>query len=223
MQKASRLGMEASEPMRANGAGNETMNGPWNWVNRVVRNWAGQFLLLAVGTSAIGVVFSLSMAADMGWKRAMEQGLADSWAWGLLVPLIVALDRRLPFNWRRLSSRMFAHCIVCLVVTGLYLYVFFFLQVLLGVETWGALRISQMFSMARLGWFVWSLVIYWAIIGAVQAFRYRRQYLSSELQLERLEHSLARRGSTPCECSSIRIFSSTRSIPSRRTWSAIRS
>ena len=165
--------------------------GHWSTVNRVVRTRAGQILLLALGLTLLGAVFSLDMVSDMGWERALEQGLSQFWAWGLLVPLIVAIDRRLPFGTKQIGRRMGAHLAACLVVTAIYLYVFFALQAAFGVEKWTALRPSIMFSMARLGWFFWSLIFYWAIVGGVQAFQYYQQYLRSELRLERMERSLA--------------------------------
>lgn len=167
------------------------MSSRWHRVNRVVRTRAGQILLVALGTTAIGAVFSLEMVTNMGWAKSLEQGLSQFWAWGLLLPLIVGIDRRLPFGAKEFGRRMWAHVFFSLLVTALYLYVFFVLQAAFGIEKWAALRPSQMFGMARMGWYIWSLVIYWSIVGTVQAFRYRQQYLSSELQLERMERSLA--------------------------------
>lgn len=167
------------------------MSGRWSAVNRVVRTRAGQIFLLALGSTALGAIFSLSMVSDMGWRKSLEQGLCQFWAWGLLVPLIVAIDRWLPFSSREIGRRMWAHCAACLVLTAVYLYVFFALQAAVGLENWTALRPSQMFSLARLGWYVWSLIIYWTIVGAVQAVQYYQQYLRSELRLERMERSLA--------------------------------
>jgi two-component system LytT family sensor kinase len=167
------------------------MSSRWHRVNRVVQTRAGQILLVALGTTAIGAVFSLEMVTNMGWAKSLEQGLSQFWAWGLLLPLIVGIDRRLPFGAKEFGRRMWAHVFFSLLVTALYLYVFFVLQAAFGIEKWSALRPSQMLGMARMGWYIWSLVIYWSIVGTVQAFRYRQQYLSSELQLERMERSLA--------------------------------
>lgn len=167
------------------------MSGRLRTVNRVVRTRAGAAVLLALGSTAIGAVFSVSMAADMGWRKSLEQGLAQFWAWALLVPLIVAIDRRMPFSSREIGRRMWAHVAGCLIVTAVYLYVFFALQAAFGLEKWVSLQPGQMFSLARLGWYIWSLIIYWTIAGGVQAFRYYQQYLGSELRLERMERSLA--------------------------------
>lgn len=167
------------------------MSSQFSTVNRVSQTRAGQVLLVALGATAIGVLFSLDMVTNMGWKKSLEQGLSQFWAWGLLLPLIVAIDRRLPFGTKDIGRRMGAHVFFSLLVTAVYLYVFFFLQALVGVATWGALRPSQVFSLAQAGWYIWSLIVYWSIVGVVQAVRYRQQYLGSELRLERMERSLA--------------------------------
>ena len=166
------------------------MSGRWSVVNRVVRTRAGQILLVALVSTAMGLFFSLSMAADIGWKRSMEQEMAEWWAWGLLVPLITAIDRRMPFGTKHLGRRVAAHVLLSLFVTAVYMYVFFGLRAVFGEYPWRGLRLSSMIGNG-LGWYVWSTLVYCAIVGALQAFRYYQHYLSSELQLERMERSLA--------------------------------
>lgn len=166
------------------------MSGSWIGVNRVVRSRAGQLALLALGSTLVGFVFSLSMMADYGWKRSAQQSLAQFWAWGLLTPLIVFLDRRLPFTWKQLGRRAVAHVFMGLAITAVYIYVFFALRVLVGERHWDLLKPSTAVSEGW-GWFIWSLIVYWAIIGVTQAIQYYRRYLSSELQIERMERSLA--------------------------------
>jgi two-component system, LytTR family, sensor kinase len=53
---------------------------------------------------------------------------------------------------------------------------------------WSILRPANMLK-AGAGWFAWSCLIYWMIFGGLQAYRYYERYMSSELQLERLEKS----------------------------------
>ena len=167
------------------------MSGSWSAMNRVVRTRAGQILLLALGLTMLGAVFSLDMVSDMGWVKALEQGLSQFWAWGLLVPLIVAIDRRLPFGAKQIGRRMGAHLAACLVVTALYMYVFFALQAAFGVEKLDRTAAQPDVQHGAAGVVLWSLIFYWTIVGGVQAFQYYQQYLRSELRLERMERSLA--------------------------------
>jgi two-component system, LytTR family, sensor kinase len=182
--------MESSEQIRPVGAGEQTMNGQWSAMNRVVRSWAGMILLLALGSTLVGLLFSLSMAADYGWKRSAQQSLAQFWGWGLLAPLIIYVDRRLPFTWKQLGRRAVAHVFLGFAITAIYIYIYFVLRVLDGERHWDLLNRKNLLGEGW-GWFIWSLIIYWTIVGGVQAFRYYQQNLSSELQIERMERSLA--------------------------------
>lgn len=154
-------------------------------------NLAGRVLLTAIACTTIGGVFGLPMAASMGWRNSEMQSLSQFWAWGLVIPLILLFDRWLPFSAKQLGRRAGAHFAASLVVTFLYLYLFFFLQALLGAAKWDDLDLAKMTGMGRLGWFVWSLLIYWAIAGGLQAYRYYQRYLGSELRLERMERSFS--------------------------------
>jgi two-component system, LytTR family, sensor kinase len=57
-----------------------------------------------------------------------------------------------------------------------------------GGPHWNILRPANMLKIGA-GWFAWSCLIYWMILGGMQAYRYYERYMSSELQLERLEKS----------------------------------
>lgn len=165
------------------------MSGRATFMNRVVETRAGRTLLLVLVSTFIGLFFSLSMAADYGWRRSMEQSLAQFWGWGLVTPLIIALDRLLPFNSKQLGRRAAAHLVAGLFITAIYMYVFFILRAVFGEQPWKALQWSSMIH--QFGWYIWSLLVYWMIVGIIQALRYYRRYLTSELQLERMERSLS--------------------------------
>ncbi len=105
------------------------------------------------------------------------------------MPLIMSIDHRLPFGSRQLGRRATAHLLVSLIVTALYTYVFFFLRALLGEQPWMALQFSNLIH--QIGWYTWSLLVYWMIVGMIQAFRYYQRYLTADLRLERMERSLA--------------------------------
>ena len=71
------------------------------------------------------------------------------------------------------------------------LYIFTAMRAVLAVVPWSSLRASQLFTLANLGWHLWSWLICCLIVGAVLAYRYYERYVSSELHLEKLEHSIA--------------------------------
>jgi len=152
-------------------------------------SWWKAAVLVVVASTAIGVVFALPMLnMDLGWK----QSLAQWWAWGLITPVILLVDRHLPFTGRQPGRRAAAHGAVSVVFTAIYIYLFFALRDAIGDKTLpggphlGLLKPVTMLKNGS-GWFVWSCLIYWLIVGGLQAYRYYERYMSSELQLERLE------------------------------------
>jgi LytS/YehU family sensor histidine kinase len=60
----------------------------------------------------------------------------------------------------------------------------------LAVVPGGALCASQLFALGNLGWSLGSWLVCFLIVGAVLAYRYYERYISSELHVEELEHSL---------------------------------
>jgi two-component sensor histidine kinase len=164
---------------------------PAGFTRMMSRSWVLRAALVFVASTAMGLLFMFPLWSEgMGWK----QDLAQWWAWGLLVPVITAIDRRLPYSGRQIGRRAAAHAFVSLFVTALYVYLFHFLRVVMGDMRlpggphWSILKPANVFKIGA-GWFLWSCLIYWMILGGMQAYRYYERYMSSELQLERLEKS----------------------------------
>jgi sensor histidine kinase YesM len=155
----------------------------------LTRSWPVRTAFLLMGSTVIGLIFALPMWAEMGWKRAMAQW----WAWGLMAPFIFWADRMLPFSGRQFGRRTVAHIFGSVIFTAVYIYVFFVLRAMLGDMSWAALAPGQAMKAAP-GWFIWSVLVYWMIVGGLQAYRYYERYVSTELRLERVEksYSLAR-------------------------------
>jgi two-component system LytT family sensor kinase len=167
---------------------------PGNWstlVERLTRRWIVRVVLAAAGWSTLGVLFALPSLSTSHWNSELRIYLAQWWVWGLLTPFIMAVDRRLPFAGKDLARRVAVHLGLSVVFTEIYFYLFTALRAALGVETWSSLRLKNLFSPSVLGWQIWCWMVYWIIAGALQAYSYYQRYLSSELRLERLEHSFA--------------------------------
>jgi two-component system LytT family sensor kinase len=145
-------------------------------------------LIAALAWTIVGVVFALpDLSGRVSWRSALLISFTQWWAWGLLTPLIIAVDRRLPFSGQQLPRRVAAHLLLSLPFTLVYVYVSAALRPVLGIGTWSALLDPRLFSSALHGMYLWSWLIYWLIIGAWQAYQYYERYLSSELHMERLE------------------------------------
>jgi two-component system LytT family sensor kinase len=166
-----------------------TMSGPAPVVGRLTRFLAVRVLLAIFAWTAIGFLFALPGMTAANWREPLFSYLGLWWSWGLMTPLILALDRRLPFGGKELNRRVKAHAVASLVFTAVYLYVYTASRAAMGVIPWSSLRSSNMFAKGMFGLFLWSLLVYWVIVGALQAYRYYERYMSSELRLERLEKS----------------------------------
>lgn len=154
--------------------------------SRIVR-----IVLAAAACTIVGWIFALPTLGTPRWHDELRTSLAEWWPWGLMTPVIMAFDRWLPFSGKELEKRVLAHLGVSLIFTEIYFYIFTLLRALMGVGTWSSLHLSQFFKPEMLGYQLWSWLIYWMIAGAIQAYRYYERYMSSELRLERMEHSFA--------------------------------
>jgi signal transduction histidine kinase len=139
--------------------------------------------------SALGVLFALPGLSSGNWKSALLGSFAQWWCWGLVTPLILWTDARLPFKQNQLGARILAHLLASVPLTVLYFYVVMAMRALFGLGAWGVLAHPR--SLLNAFGFLWSWVVYWVIFGVLQTFRYYQHYLASELKLEQMERSFS--------------------------------
>lgn len=154
--------------------------------------------LIALATlfwTALGVVFALpSIASWKDWRTTVLLSIASWWAWGLLTPLIVAADRRLPFTSRQMGWRIAVHLLFSPIFTTVYIYLAPAMMTAMGGLVWSRfirLMNLQLLTNSLRGMFLWSVLVYCLIVGVWQAHLYFQRYLSSELRMERLERSFS--------------------------------
>ncbi len=151
----------------------------------------GRWLSTVFLWTILGLLFSAPGLSTPNWKRMLLGSLAQWWSWGLVTPLILAFDARLPFKERQLGPRILAHLLPSLIFTLFYMYVFAAASALMGLSPWSMLAGTRILVNAFRGGILWSWLIYWLIFGARQTFRYYEHYLESELRLERMERSFS--------------------------------
>lgn len=140
----------------------------------------------------VGVVFAMPRFASAApWWAVLRSSLADWWAWGLLVPVIVAIDRRLPIAVNSLGTRLVVHIAIALPITLIYSYASAMLQAMLGVLSWSELVGFGPLHEAMKGGFLWDVLVYLLVVGGWQAVQYSQHYLASQLRLERLERNFS--------------------------------
>ncbi len=157
----------------------------------LLKNRMGRWLLAALAWTAIGCIFALPGLSAGGGRMALLGSLGQWWSWGLVAPLILAVDRRLPLTRKQLPLRILAHLVPSLLFTAAYMYVFAAVRAIMGMGKWSVLLNLQVLIIALRGMFLWSWLVYWLIVGAWQIYLYYEHYLSSELHLERLERSFS--------------------------------
>jgi two-component system LytT family sensor kinase len=187
--------------VRLNVAASKTQPGEWSvadaipshttFIGRLCSKWWGLAMVGAVVCTAAGTLFALPEFGTVHWHDEIRIYLAQFWIWGLLTPAIVWLDRRLPYAGKALGRRLAAHILASIIFTEIYFCMFTAMRALMGVAPWSSLRISQLFTPAVIGWQIWCWLIYWVILGGIQAYQYYQRYMNSELRLERLEHSFS--------------------------------
>ena len=153
--------------------------------------WWVLVLAGALVSTAAGFLFALPTLGTDHWHVEIRTYLGQFWCWALLTPAIVFLDRRLPFSGRELGKRLSAHILASVVFTEIFFYIFTVMRISMGIAPRSSLNISQLFSAAVIGWQIWCWLIYWVILGGLQAYQYYVRYMNSELRLERLEHSVS--------------------------------
>jgi two-component system LytT family sensor kinase len=146
---------------------------------------------IAIGAwTAIGLLFALpSFSSNSGWRPVLGS-LAQWWSWGLLTPLIIAVDRRLPFSSKQLPRRVLAHLVLSLFFTAAFIYLVGAIRAVIGIGGWGVLLNAQILPSAA-AMFLWNWLVYLLIVGGWQTSRYYERYLSGELRVERLERQFA--------------------------------
>jgi two-component sensor histidine kinase len=152
----------------------------------------GRIALAALAWTILGCVFALpdlSNGADKG--DALLSSLTLWWSWGMVTPLILGVDRKIPVSSKQLARRVLAHLLPSLLVTSAYVYLLGAFRASLGIGEWNDLLSSKTLVDSLRGLFLWNWLIYWLILGAWQAHHYYDRYVASELRLERLERNFS--------------------------------
>lgn len=156
-----------------------------------MRNRWARWIVAILFWSALGVLFALPGISSPHWNRQLLWYLTFWWAWGLVTPLIFWIDARLPFAEKQLGRRILAHLPVSLFVILLYTYVLNAISALVGLSGWSSLGVRGFLASAFNEGIVGKWLVYCAIFGARQTFRYYKHYLDSELRLERIQRSFS--------------------------------
>ncbi|HLY43243.1 MAG TPA: histidine kinase [Terracidiphilus sp.] len=152
---------------------------------------SGRIAIAAFGWTILGCVFALPGLSAGGRQHALLLSLSLWWSWGVVTPLVLWVDRKIPVSNKQFARRALAHLVPSLLVTSLYVYVLGAVRAAFGLDGWNGLLSIGLLTDSLQGLFVWNWLIYWLILGAWQAYHYYDHYITGELRLERLEKNLS--------------------------------
>ncbi|HEY4088879.1 MAG TPA: histidine kinase [Bryobacteraceae bacterium] len=163
------------------------------WNSWGLKSRWSHWIAAALFWTVIGLLFSLPRLSAANWRQPLEGMLTQWWAWGLVTPLIILTDEKLPFREKELGMRVLAHLPVSVVLTLVYFYLLGSMAALLSIgnNQWHMLLEARTLSNIFSQGFLWSWPVYWVIFGARQTFLYYEHYKASELRLERMERSFS--------------------------------
>lgn len=143
--------------------------------------WLRRAALAGCFWSAVALVFVVPQLGHGGnWRGLLLSSLAQWWSWGLLTPVIIAIDQRLTGpNRRRIAVHLVAAPTVCVA----YGYVAAFVAAAIGAGRWSQVLSAGILSGAWRELF-WSMLIYGLIVGVWEAYHYQQR-------MERLERHFA--------------------------------
>jgi len=147
---------------------------------------------LAAFAFGVLVILVYSTGADLhagplAWRASALAALAAGLAWLLIVPLVIAADRRIPIARDVLYPRLLLHVPLSLVVSWAFAYVDYGISRLLHAPvTADLLTTSPLSAVHRFNW-----LVYWAIIGWYVASDYQDQIRDRKVRTAELERLLA--------------------------------
>ena len=163
------------------------MNG---WLEKRWARWVAAFGFWTV----IGIFYGSKRSmrgVPTDWFTSYKNAMPQWYVWGLLAPLIIAVDRRLPVSRDALGRRLVWHLPLAAVFTGLFLYGEAWADTLLGMRDDGLTLSPRILAQGFQGGFHWNLLIYWAIVGVYLAYDYYERYQERRLEAVQLEKLLA--------------------------------
>lgn len=145
-----------------------------------------QILMIVLWSTCFGLVLGVM---DFIHNRSLVSAithLLDIWLWGLLFPFLLAADRRLPFSDKQLPLRILAHMAMSVPFVSIHVAIQAVIeyQVTNKAEVpWNPFRTNEY----TYYYFFGGMVAYFAVSGAIIAYRYYNRYQASQLHLLQME------------------------------------
>jgi two-component sensor histidine kinase len=153
--------------------------GPW-------RAEAQSAVIAILGWTAVGLFLGvLDLFHPTHWY-AVAAKLIETWAWALLTPAILLIDRKLHSAQQNVARLYLVHVLLSLPFSLVHLYLTGLLLYPIPEVSWNPLQNKDFWVY----FFSGGCFTYCAFVCALQAFKFYRRYLTSQLELERVEKRL---------------------------------
>jgi two-component sensor histidine kinase len=133
--------------------------------------------------TAVGVFSAVpDMLDGFRWSETIGK-FTEAWAWALLMPVILLVDRQLTSADRSVVRIAVTHLALSIPFSIVHTYLAGVILYPIPSVWWNPIRSTQFAIYFYLGG--WGT--YCAIVGVLQAFKYYNRYLSSQVELARVE------------------------------------
>ena len=155
----------------------------------MLRRRSARWALAFVGWTVIGIFYSIHAGSD-AYVDSLKYSLAYWYIWGVLTPVIMAVDRRLPAARDAVLRRCLFHLPLSFLFTTLYIYALEGACKLMGLPNQFAFSLRPL-QAAFGGSFHWYYLVYWLIVGMYAAYDYAKALRERQVRTAELERLLA--------------------------------
>jgi len=138
-----------------------------------------QILIVALLATCFGLVLGAMDYFHSGNLLSAITHMADILLWGLLVPFLLAADRRLPLSDKQLPLRVIAHMVMSVPFVSIHVAIQVVAEYQFNDAFWNPFRIPG----NTYYYFLGGMIHYFAVSGAIIAYRYYSRYQTTQLNL----------------------------------------
>ena len=144
-------------------------------------------MLVFLSWTAIGLFMAIPVVYDgQDWRANLLDKLVDSWSWAILTPALVFVDRNFAAKRTSGTRLVVLYVLLCVPVVLVHTLLTSALLYPFSLVTWSPFRDSNYTVFYILG----GLEMYAAVVGVLEALRFYNNYMTGQLQLERVQKSL---------------------------------
>ena len=154
-----------------------------------IKTWRAKLtpaVLIFLSWTAVGVFIAVpDMVGGFRWNETVGK-FVEAWTWALLTPAVLLVDRRLTSAYQSVVHVAVAHLVLSIPFSLVHTYLAGLILYPIPSIYWNPIRNTEFAVYFYLGG--WGT--YCAIIGILQTFRYYNRYMSSQVELARVEKRL---------------------------------